>query len=158
MKFLIDGMLIKLARYLRFLGFDTEIVTHVSRDTVAAFPDRILVTRSPGHYALWPFPQKYLIQSRTFEDQLQELNRVFNLQDRIQWLTRCSRCNSLLKPVAREQVQFQLPEQVAKNFEHFYQCPQCGKIYWEGGHVVRLTRKLQRLGIEVQNRKGEAND
>ena len=153
MKFLIDGMLIKLGRYLRFLGFDAEIITDFSSADINKFSERIFLTVSPRHYALWPFPRKYFIQAKTFDEQLKEINHEFQLQKHMHWLTRCSRCNLQLVEVHKHQVEQQLPAQVVKNFEYFYQCPQCGKIYWEGGHVMRLAQKLHRLGIDVMKQE-----
>ncbi len=158
MKFLIDGMLIKLGRYLRFLGFDTEILLFFSLSLIPKYANRLFITVSKDHYLQWPYPNKYLLRAKIFDDQLKELNQYLALNKHCQWLSRCSRCNHLLEIADWSEVSQQVPEGVAKNFEHFYRCPQCGKIYWEGGHMVRLAAKLQRLGIQVQKRKGEAND
>ena len=158
MKFLVDTMLIKLGRYLRFLGYDTAIVTLETDWKNSAHANRIFVTTSRKHFEQWPFGKKILLHSQGFENQLRELRGFIPLSIGEYFLSRCSRCNAVLEPLSREAVLPQVPPLVAKNFEHFYRCPQCGKIYWEGGHVKRLKQKLQRLGLDEQNRKGEYDD
>ncbi len=158
MKFLVDGMLLRVGKYLRFLGYDTRIEKQFYAINFDEVVDRIFVTASKKHYNQWPGGKKILIQSPYFNEQLAQLQAELNLEAGSQLLSRCSRCNTLLESVPTEEIRDRVPPQVAKYFDHFYRCPQCGKIYWEGGHVQRLIQKLQQLGFRVQNRKGDTDD
>ena len=153
MKFLIDQTIIKIGRYLRFLGFDAVLVSQLDETLARKYPDRIFVTSSKRHYESWPTSQKILLPSQKFDDQFRELLRQIPLTTEIQFLSRCSICNELLQPVRKEAVVDQLPPLVIKNIDSFYRCPKCGKIYWDGTHVMRLINKLERLGIQLKHER-----
>ncbi|RMG60980.1 MAG: hypothetical protein D6715_14465 [Calditrichaeota bacterium] len=151
MKFLLDGMLRGLARWLRFLGWDAQILQRWEADEIRRWyqrePDRVFVSRSRAHVEAWPGQFKVLLSSDDVAEQLQQLNERFSLVQPDLFLSRCSRCNQPLVAVRPEAVRGKVPERVFERFREFYLCPGCQRIYWEGGHVERLIKKLQRMGL-----------
>ena len=151
MKFLCDGMLVGLARYLRFLGQDVVVVENFSGDLRHAgrYRERFFLTTSRRHYLLWPFLDKYLVSSGQTEDQFRRICSLFPVFQEMAFLTRCSRCNEKIVSLDRADVCGKVPEKVFQSIQQFYHCPRCGRIYWEGGHVQRLKDKLKRMGVPL---------
>ncbi len=153
MKFLLDGMVKGLARWLRFLGWDAEVFPRWEEADVQNWyrrePDRVFVSRSRSHVDAWPGETKVWLASDQPKEQLQQLHGLFYLVQPGLLLTRCSRCNQLLVSVEPQQLEGRIPERVRQSFRTFYVCPVCQRVYWQGGHVVRLIQKMQRMGLPV---------
>lgn len=150
-KFITDGMLKGLMRWLRFLGFDTIEFTNPLKQNVkeAEYAERHFLTASPGHFQKWKGDKKILIPFERISDQLNYLNKELKIFEHIEFLSRCSMCNEVIIPVKKDEVIDKIPENVAKNFNQFYQCPDCKRIYWQGGHVKRIINKLSRIGVTI---------
>ncbi|MFQ5584946.1 MAG: Mut7-C RNAse domain-containing protein [Calditrichia bacterium] len=161
MQFIVDGMLRGLLRWLRILGFDTRELPHLNQSEKIAgeLTEKYFLTGSPRHYEAWPHQRKLLIKLEPTGEQLNYLDIQLGIYTRMKLFSRCSLCNSELELTPKENVLERLPPGVAKHFNRFHLCPSCGKVYWEGGHVVRMIDKLRRMGIPINsNYKGEPND
>jgi uncharacterized protein len=147
-RFLVDAMLGRLARWLRLLGFDTAYDAAISDADVArrAFEEgRIVVTRDRALPDEWRLPRVLVIRSETPGEQLRELARVFPLRRDARPFSRCSRCNAPLESVAAEAVAAQVPARVLAGRPVFQRCGACGRVYWQGSHVERIRRALDRI-------------
>ncbi len=138
MKFLCDAMLGKLARWLRIMGYDTELATtEADADLVerADREDRVLLTRD-----------KYVNGVHVPEglvDQLVFLALNFGLEIPIEPVpTRCPVCNGELVRTSEG-----LPDGVSSGWV----CTSCGKKYWAGSHWVRMKKFLLRVRNRVEN-------
>ncbi len=150
-EFICDSMLRGLARWLRFLGFSTLLSPTVEALTtlMEQHPRATFLTRSRKHAEQFETYSVFLLHSDRIEQQLQELNQAFSLFSRINLLSRCSVCNRVIESVGKETIKGEVPDRVWEHYEKFWRCPQCGRIYWEGGHVARLMDKLRRMGVPV---------
>src|SRR5262249_44338865 len=70
----------------------------------------------------------------------------------IDWLlkpfTRCVVCNTELLPVPPS-LRSSIPQHLSSSQAGLHHCPLCWKVYWSGGHVNRMRRRLEewhRLG------------
>jgi uncharacterized protein with PIN domain len=157
MKFLVDSMLGKLARFLRIFGFDTiyanDLIDYFNIDPVpdellikyAQKKDRIIITKD------YPFYKRYIknslyINGEGVYNYLNQLRNHFNLSFEFNIeRARCSICNSKLKRVANKTlIKALVLKETYNNYDEFYQClnPQCKKIYWEGSHIEDIEIKL----------------
>ncbi|MGC9357591.1 MAG: Mut7-C RNAse domain-containing protein [Anaerolineae bacterium] len=144
-RFLADAMLGKLARWLRFLGFDTlylqaddHLLAHRARAE-----DRILLTRD-RELAKRRGLRSILIVSQDLEEQLvQILTEVGEPSDKTP--ARCMRCNVPLVEISLEEASTHVPPYVAQTQEEFRQCPQCGKVYWHGSHWKSMQKRLREV-------------
>ncbi len=144
MKFIVDAMLGRLAKWLRIMGYDTTYFHQVQdHDLVrmARAEERILLTRDreltrrKGVTCL-------LIQSEKLEEQVAQLLREEGLNtDRA--YSRCALCNALLLPVSKEQVSDRVPPYVLAQHVRFKLCPQCNKVYWRGTHWQRMQQRIE---------------
>ena len=58
-------------------------------------------------------------------------------------ISRCPKCNALLGVVAKKEVADEIPEATSKNYEEFWKCRGCGKVYWQGAHWKRIEETLE---------------
>lgn len=149
-KFLVDHMLGKLAKYLRFLGYDTYYPTgRMSDDEILALAkkegriiitrDRELARRSNGLY----------VESEDYKEQLKSVIKKFKLDDE-NLLSRCSICNVPLVKVEKEKLRDKIPPYVYEHNDEFYMCPNCGRVYWYGTHTQRIEEKIKSILEETE--------
>ncbi len=150
MKFLVDSMLGRLAKWLRILGYDTLYFSSLDDN------DLVRMARAEGRMVLTRDREmvrrrgidSLLIESDDFREQLRQLLHDLNLNlDRS--FSRCPVCNNPLQRVAKEAVRERVAPYVFRTQERFSLCPQCGKIYWRGTHWQRMRERLKRLEEET---------
>ena len=147
-RFLADAMLGRLARWLRLLGYDTAYDSKIDDNEVvyrSLKEGRIVLTRDRGLSRSRSL-RLLLIRDETVQAQLLQVLRELPLrpsQDRA--LSRCSLCNVLLEPVAREAAVPLVPAAVAQTQKSFSRCPSCDKIYWLGSHWKRFQKALEKV-------------
>ena len=146
LSFACDAMLGRLARWLRFAGFDTTFLPDVPDSTVAGqarVEGRWLLTRD-GRLAASAGPRVVLLRAGTVGEQVAELRARLPLVARPElFFTRCSCCNGSLAEVPRDAVRARVPPYVAVHASRFFSCPGCGRVYWPGTHPKRITRQLE---------------
>jgi uncharacterized protein with PIN domain len=152
--FIVDAMLGSLARWLRFLGFDTLYYdTQSDEEILEATTDRILLTRDKeliirakrrGLRALNP-------GSSSTRNMLERLENELGIQfvaepDN----SRCPHCNANLVNKSRDEVQNQVPRSSLRKHNEFWQCvnPRCQQVYWQGRHWTRITKTLKQLRLD----------
>jgi uncharacterized protein len=131
--FEVDGMLGGLAKWLRILGFDAVYPSPTASGT------RLFVTMKKKAV----FGRVSRIQSGKPLRQLSELLEHIQIRpDPDLLLTRCLECNVLVRPVHKERVRGRVPDRISEAHQSFNECPDCGRIYWEGSHVSRIRKSL----------------
>jgi uncharacterized protein len=147
-RFVADAHLGRLARYLRMLGFDCiyrpDIGDHEVID-ISLKEERVVLTRDVGILKENRTRHGYFIRSQFPRKQLVEVVLRYNLTEDQSPFIRCMMCNGLLVAVEKNEVLHQLPEKVKVYFNEYYQCNQCGKIYWEGSHHEDMKRFIRAL-------------
>ena len=147
MRLLCDHMLGSLARWLRFMGYDTAYPGPLD-DTqllgLARAEDRVLLTRDKELAGRWSGAVR--IRSDELEEQIRELAAVLPLR-LVDPLSRCSLCNGVLESVPVEAVRDLVPEGVRSRHDAFWRCPGCGKVYWQGSHWDKMVERLNDLRL-----------
>jgi len=67
----------------------------------------------------------------------------FDLYSQVRPFQRCIVCNGLISPVARSEVEAQLPEKVKELYDEFYRCSGCAKVYWKGTHYRDMMVRVR---------------
>ena len=148
-RFLCDEMLQGLARWLRAAGYDTQLCP-------AGTPDRKLLEQARNEQR-WLITRDHklqelrhakgtviLLKSNGTEACAQELMIHVPVDWQLQPFTRCLLCNKPLTIASAEQIE-RVPADSRKLANPLLECTQCGKLYWSGGHVERMTKKLKKL-------------
>jgi uncharacterized protein with PIN domain len=148
--FVADRMLGKLAKGLRMLGYDTIYWRGETKAIleVAKKGGRILLTRNKNLHGGRDGPKVVFIYSDNPQEQLKELITELNLSiEDSRFTSRCLRCNGLLVPTRKEEVEDRVPDFVYQTQKDFCHCKICGKIYWKGSHLQNMKRRIQKLRV-----------
>jgi len=155
LRFAVDCMLGRLARWLRILGHDASYFRRIhDADLVelAVRERRILLTRDTRLVQRRAARGALLIRSHLLEDQLREMflwNREALLAPGL--CRRCLECNAATVPVERSAVRARVPTYVFKTQAQFLECPSCHRIYWRATHVRDMLRRLRRsLSVDMK--------
>lgn len=149
MKFITDGMLGKLTRWLRMLGHDVKYYRSADDEKlieITKSEKRILLTRDHKLYqqTVAAGLDAVLIQATDEAGKLADLASQFGINLEIDLsVSRCSKCNSKIESVSKEVVINQIPEATSIYYNDFWKCPQCGQVYWQGAHWKRINETLQ---------------
>ncbi len=144
-RFMLDAMLGRLARWLRILGCDALFEAEIPDAELvrrALQQERVILTRDRALPQEWRVPHLLIVESEAPLAQLQQVVRAFELDWRTRLFTRCSRCNTELETVAREDIVTRVPARIFSEQECFLRCASCGRIYWGGSHSARMRRVL----------------
>ncbi len=148
-KFLAEWHLQKIARWLTLFGYPTEVVPKLTKEHISKCSRGrcvVLTTSRRWEKTFKNLKVEYLILPNT-EDWITQLCMVlrhFNLKGELK-LNHCPLCLEKLKPVSPEEVKDKIPYYSYKCGKNFHICPNCGKIYWEGGHKGLMDKTLQRI-------------
>ncbi|MEN8007723.1 MAG: Mut7-C RNAse domain-containing protein, partial [Candidatus Krumholzibacteriota bacterium] len=134
-RFLCDGHLGKLALLLRIMGFDSAWDDSWSEPGMARRginENRTVLTRSRSLLKRSSMDNAMLIRSDVPDTQAGEVLRRFLLVDQVRLFGRCSKCNGLLREVAKADVAARIPLRTAKWLDTYYLCRECDHLFWEG--------------------------
>jgi uncharacterized protein with PIN domain len=151
LRFVADGHLATLARYLRLLGFDTTFEPNCADDELATrsvAERRILLTRDRGLLKRRAVSHGVFVRRDDPDEQLLELVRRLHLGANLRPFTRCMACDGLLEDVDKAAVADRLEPRTRASFDRLRQCRGCARVYWEGSHQRRLLDLVERVRAE----------
>ena len=152
MRFLCDEMLARLARLLRAAGYDTYLAENGEADRPmlqrARDEARVVLTRD-RRLAAKAAPGAVLITADQALDQARALTVVLPIDWNLAPFTRCVMDNAELRAATPAEVARMPPESRAGPGP-FSACPACGRLYWPGSHVKRLSARLHDLAQIVR--------
>lgn len=157
MKFIADGMLEKLSRWLRLGGKNVvcinDLITEEENEDeilleLAEKESRILITSDLELHrkALRKNLESILIEET--EDIAKQLLKITkSIGEEIEFKAEtslCPVCNGDLNAVEKTTISDEVPKQVIKENDEFWKCKSCGKIYWTGGHWEKIGETADR--------------
>lgn len=146
MKFLADETLGRLIKWLRLLGFDTELYRGPAGRVFlrkAAAGGRIALSRRRDLSTRQYTGRMMIISSDRIEEQLRELIHQHGLPlNRENFFRCCTGCNKLLETISRQETAGLVPIYVFETEKDFRKCSDCGKIFWAGTHHERALSFL----------------
>ncbi len=140
-RFAADSHLGRLARYLRFCGFDTrrdngwddaELVA------MAVEEDRIVLTRDRALLMHKALRSGCYLRDKEPLAQLADVAGHFALDLDATRPGRCLECNASLLPVAKTEVAAGLQPGTRAGFDAFWRCAGCRRVFWRGAHWKRM--------------------
>ena len=145
-------MLGKLAKWLRILGFDTIYLSQIDVKHLFALGEkegRIVLTRATKIGKRKGPVRVLLVEKNDPKMQLKEVIGKLNLTiGDADLCKRCLRCNQILKAIAKEKAEGEVPEYIFRTHKEFSFCPQCQKIFWPGTHHGNMVREIKGFGGE----------
>jgi uncharacterized protein with PIN domain len=145
-RFLCDEMLVQLGHWLRAAGYDTLIAQRQARDRSlvarAVIDGRLLLTRDRKLREIRDADAcVVLLEGEGIETWVRDLTRRFDIDWMARPFSRCLVCNTELRPAPRL-ARDRLPPAVTSTVADINYCRQCDKLYWVGGHVRKMVRRL----------------
>jgi len=150
MRFLTDGMLGKLTRWLRMLGQDVEYTVAMEDEALiqkAKGTNLILVTRDLQLFqrAIARGVEAFLIEVTDEAENLASLAERFKFELEIDTkISRCPKCNTRIRSVRKDNIIDKIPETTSTHYNEFWECPNCKQIYWQGAHWKRIEKTLRK--------------
>jgi len=143
-KLLCDEMLMRLGRWLRAAGYDTEQAINGENDRElfqrAHREDRRLLTRD---HKLLEYRHAdgavILLRGNDLDEQVRELGQRLPIDWLYRPLSRCLVCNTQLNSGAPHDAS--IPDDIDR--ETLQHCLGCGRVYWEGSHSRRMRHRLE---------------
>jgi hypothetical protein len=157
LKFIADGMLGKLARWLRMLGHNVKYSNKLNDAqliTIAKKERRILLTRDLELYqqATAKGVNAFYLEGKTEAEKLAHVTKRFNIKLDIDMTTsRCTKCNTRVKPTSKEKVVDKVEKSTFSYYTEFWECPKCGQVYWQGAHWTKIRKTLEAAKENLRN-------
>jgi uncharacterized protein with PIN domain len=154
-RFLCDGMLGQLCRYLRAAGYDTLYKNNgeADRDLLRQEQnrhfltcDRLISEHKAAQNVALVLPQDDLDQLASF------VGKHFQLDWLSHAFTRCMEDNTLLLAADAAALQ-RIPSDARREGEAFSYCPACARVYWQGSHYKRILARLMQWQAAQTNSK-----
>jgi uncharacterized protein with PIN domain/sulfur carrier protein ThiS len=145
-RFVLDVHLGRLAKLLRMLGFDTLYSNRYDDcdlSLISRNQGRIVLTRDRELLKRSMISHGCCLRSDQPMEQLLEVLKRFDLRGKVLPFSRCLRCNSVLQEIDADRAAASVPEYVAKTYERYKTCPDCGRIYWQGSHWEHMRKALE---------------
>jgi uncharacterized protein with PIN domain len=145
MKFVVDCMLGKLAKWLKILGFDALFFSKIEDDAlldIAADENRVLLTRDTGLIEKSKRVKLLFIESENWRTQVEQVLDEFDLWRDVKPNSRCIECNVRIKDLPRERAKNLVTPFVFENADTFALCPDCGRVFWRGTHLKDMETKI----------------
>ncbi len=155
-KFILDVHLGKLAKYLRMLGFDTRYRNDYDDPEIVRISiveHRAILTRDIGLLKNSAVTHGYWLRSTQTSEQLREVVARFDLTGIIRPFSRCTVCNGLIKTVPKKSIAEKLKPNTKRFFNTFYQCNDCGRVYWRGSHYERMKALVKSIRNQVDGKE-----
>ena len=152
LRLLADGMLGRLAKWLRLLGYDVaydNAGTDLELARRARAEGRVLLTRD-RELAARRGLRTLLIRSQVLEEQVREVRNNLGPPPHPA-LSRCAVCNSVLEPISHDQAAQLVPPHVLRTQPEFRHCPGCGRVYWPGSHLQAIRAQLDAFTPEEKD-------
>ena len=150
MKFVVDGLLGKLARWLRILGHEVDYDPGLNDSSLldhAARKEAVLLSRDEElhHRAEARHVRAMLVTGETEEERLADVAREYRIPLVVDMsLTRCPKCGAKLSQAERTKIANNVPASSLELYTEFWKCTNmnCGKVYWRGSHWKKIDLML----------------
>lgn len=148
MRFIVDCMLGKLAKWLKILGFDTLYFSKIEDSHLLDLgheEERVLLTRDNSLMEKAKNIRSLFIESEDWNAQVVQVLDEFDLWKDIRPNSRCIECNVQLKNLSKEKAKNLVVPFVYEYATSFAICPQCGRVFWQGTHHMDMAAKIDDL-------------
>jgi uncharacterized protein with PIN domain len=155
-KFIADGMLGKLTRWLRMLGQDVAYSVQLSDSELLELSEkenRILLTKDLELYkrAVARGIDALYLEGEKESERLAELGKRYGLKLAIDMeKSHCPMCNTKLMTTPKELLSSQLEKNTFLYYDKFWKCPNCGQVYWQGAHWKQISNTINEAQAKLE--------
>ena len=147
----------KLARFLRLFGYDALYSNDFDDDEIlkiAKAENRILLTKdklltqraeNDGIDALY-------INKNNIADRIILIKQKYNIELKLIPNSRCPLCNSKIEKIPnKSQIKEEIFPSTYENFDEFWKCNGCGKVYYIGEHWKKFEALLKEINEKMKD-------
>lgn len=148
MKFIVDCMLGKLAKWLKIFGFDALFFNKIEDDKLlelAQNEGRILLTRDTGLLEKSHSVKNLFVESEDWKEQVKQVLDSFEIWKEVKPYSRCIECNVELKNLPKDRAKNLVGFFVYERADSFALCPKCGRVFWKGSHHEDMRLKIDAI-------------
>ena len=148
MKFIVDCMLGKLAKWLKILGLDALYFSKIEDGDLLALAQeegRVLLSRDNGLIEKSRSIKTLFIESEDWNTQLEQVLNEFELWEAVSPYSRCIECNVELKDLPKKRARNLVTPFVFERARSFALCPECGRVFWKGTHHKDMEFKIEEI-------------
>ncbi len=145
LRLICDEMLIRLSRWLRAAGYDCAVLPDGSHDReimqLARDESRLVLTRD-RQFLCFRDAEEYVLfmEVQTIDEQAKLLSEQLGVDWLLSPFSRCMMCNEeLIEGTVEQRAGLTVRLQPEEPLRY---CPSCERLYWNGGHVHRMEKKL----------------
>ncbi len=156
MRFIVDCMLGKLAKWLKILGFDALYFSKIEDSdllVLAQKEGRVLLSRDNGLIGKSRNIKTLFIESEDWNTQVEQVLNEFELWDDVSPYSRCIECNVELKDLPKKKARNLVTPFVFEQAESFALCPECGRVFWKGTHHKDMEFKIEEILKKKKKKK-----
>ena len=150
-KYVVDSMFGSLARKLRILGFDSYYASNLRDDDaiqIGLDQNRTIITADRELFSR-TVNKKVRAVLLSSSDDLHNAATILKYHHKeIKFdpsSARCSKCNGILINVSKVMIRNRVIEGVYNNYEVFFECKDCSKVYWMGTHITEIQSWINKL-------------
>jgi uncharacterized protein with PIN domain len=145
-RFLVDGMLGSLTRWLRICGYDTLYVRDAVDEALIGEARRGGRTLLTGDKLLYRKASKagleaLLVEGGSAVERLALVAARFDLSLDPE-MSRCPSCGAALEKVDEGELRGKVPDKSLEAYDEFWTCASCGKAYWRGSHWENIQETI----------------
>jgi uncharacterized protein with PIN domain len=148
MRFIVDCMLGKLAKWLKILGFDALYFSKIEDSDLLALAqkeNRVLLSRDNGLIEKSRNIRTLFIESEDWSTQVEQVLNEFELWEDVSPYSRCIECNVELKDLPKKKAKNLVTPFVYEHARSFALCPECGRVFWKGTHHRDMEFKIDKI-------------
>jgi len=159
-KFVADGMLGSLSRWLRIMGHDVEYSASFDDGKLLALAKeegRVLLTRDLELYkrSTTRGIDAFYVDDKKEAERLAAIAQRFGIGLEVDLRTsRCPRCNTTIQSTPKTCVEDRVEKNTFNHYDKFWECPKCGKVYWQGAHWPKILATLEEAKTRLKNNAG----
>jgi len=153
--FLTDVMLIKLGKWLRIMGIESEspAPNEIDDDIIiykALKERKVLLTmdKEMAQNAVSTGVKVILIPSKMIEveDQLEYVIREAGISSSsLQKKALCTECGAPVREADLDEVSETIPAGILMTTDKFWKCSSCSQVYWEGSHWRNIQKTVAKV-------------
>ena len=146
-RFLCDGSLGGLARWLRAAGYEAD-VSPLAGDALVLEAQVAGVVLLTTDARLWDrrLIRDGIVGARWLPsglDVMRQLGMVLRDPELAPAAPRCMACGGALQAVEKRAVADRIPPRTARWKDDYFVCQRCGQLFWEGTHWERIRERLR---------------
>lgn len=157
-RFAADSHLGRLARYLRFCGFDTlwdNAWDDAELVAVATGEARVVLTRDRALLMHRALSQGCYLRDTAPLAQLADVGARYALELGSGKPARCLECNERLDRAPKQDVAGRLLPGTLAGFDEFWHCGRCDGVFWRGSHWRRMREVVDGVARAIGNGLGQ---